>query len=47
MNYVRECIASARLELLQFAPGVLRKEGGADVAGHVVLARKGAAANAS
>jgi predicted TPR repeat methyltransferase len=47
MNYVRECIASARLELLQFAPGVLRKEGGADVAGHVVLARKGAATNAA
>jgi predicted TPR repeat methyltransferase len=47
VNYVRECISAARLELLQFEPGVLRKEGGADVAGHVVLARKVAAANAA
>jgi predicted TPR repeat methyltransferase len=39
-DYVRECLAGAGLTLLQLEPGVLRKEMGADVQGHVVLARK-------
>ena len=39
-DYVRECLGGAGLELLQLEAGVLRKEMGADVQGHVVLARK-------
>ncbi len=39
-DYVRECLAAAQLALLQLEPGVLRKEMGADVRGHVVVARK-------
>jgi predicted TPR repeat methyltransferase len=39
-DYVRECLKGASLELLQLEAGVLRKEMGADVHGHVVLARK-------
>jgi predicted TPR repeat methyltransferase len=39
-DYVRECLAGAQLTLLQLEPGVLRKEMGADVRGHVVVARK-------
>jgi predicted TPR repeat methyltransferase len=38
--YARECLAAARLEVLAFERGVLRKEGPADVAGHVIIARK-------
>lgn len=38
-DYVRDCLAGARLELLQLEPGVLRKERGAEVQGHVVVAR--------
>jgi predicted TPR repeat methyltransferase len=37
---VRECLKGASLELMQLEAGVLRKEMGADVHGHVVLARK-------
>jgi predicted TPR repeat methyltransferase len=39
-DYVRECLAQAGLELLQLEAGILRKEMGSDVHGHVVLARK-------
>jgi len=39
-DYVRECLAGAGLTLVQLEPGVLRKEMGADVQGHVVIARK-------
>jgi predicted TPR repeat methyltransferase len=39
-DYVRACLGAAGLELLQLEAGVLRKEMGADVRGHVVLARK-------
>jgi len=39
-RYARECLAAARLEVLTFERGVLRKEGPADVTGHVILARK-------
>ena len=39
-DYVRECLKGASLELLQLEAGVLRKGMGADVHGHVVLARK-------
>jgi predicted TPR repeat methyltransferase len=39
-DYVRECLAGAGLQLVQLEAGVLRKEMGADVHGHVVLARK-------
>jgi predicted TPR repeat methyltransferase len=39
-DYVRECLSGADLQLLQLEAGVLRKEMGADVHGHVVLARK-------
>lgn len=39
-DYVRECLSGAGLELVQLEAGVLRKEMGADVHGHVVLARK-------
>ena len=38
--YLREVVNAAALELLQLEPGVLRKEAGADVPGHFVLARK-------
>jgi predicted TPR repeat methyltransferase len=40
-DYVRECLAGAGFTLLQLEPGVLRKEMGADVQGHVVLAKWG------
>ena len=39
-DYVRDSLAAAGLELLQLEPGVLRKEMGADVPGHVVVARR-------
>ena len=39
-DYVRECLAAAHFQLLQLEPCVLRKEMGADVQGHLVLARK-------
>jgi len=39
-HYARECLAAARLEVLTFERGVLRKEGPADVTGHVIIARK-------
>ena len=39
-DYVRESLAAAGLELLQLEAGTLRREMGADVQGHVVLARK-------
>ena len=39
-DYVRECLEGAGFELLQLKAGVLRKEMGADVQGHVVLARR-------
>jgi predicted TPR repeat methyltransferase len=39
-DYVRESLRGAGLELVQLEDGVLRKEMGADVHGHVVLARK-------
>jgi predicted TPR repeat methyltransferase len=39
-DYARACLAAAGLEVLTFERGVLRKEGPADVAGHVVVARK-------
>jgi predicted TPR repeat methyltransferase len=39
-DYVREALAAAGFTLLQLEPGVLRKEMGADVQGHVVLARR-------
>jgi predicted TPR repeat methyltransferase len=42
-RYVRECLAAARLEVLTLTSGVLRKEGPADVAGHVILAGKSSA----
>ena len=38
--YVRDCLAAAGFELLQLEDGVLRKETGADVHGHVTIARK-------
>jgi len=39
-EYVRSCIEKAGLTVLQIEPGVLRKETGLDVNGHVTLARK-------
>jgi len=39
-DYVRSCVESAGLEVLQIEHGVLRKEMGADANGHVTLARK-------
>jgi predicted TPR repeat methyltransferase len=42
-SYVRACLASAGFATFQLERGVLRKEGGADVHGHVVLAKMGAA----
>jgi predicted TPR repeat methyltransferase len=39
-DYVRACLAAAGLVLVQLEAGVLRKEMGADVQGHVVLARR-------
>ena len=39
-DYVRECLAGAQFDLVQLEPCVLRKEMGADVQGHLVLARK-------
>jgi len=39
-GYVRACLAGAKLELVQLEPGVLRKEMGANVHGHVVVARR-------
>ena len=39
-EYVRRCIEDAGLEVLQIEHGVLRKEMGVDVNGHVTLARK-------
>jgi len=38
--YVRECLERAGLQLLQLEDGVLRKESGKDVHGHVTIARK-------
>lgn len=40
-EYVRACLAAARFDVLRFEPGVLRKEGGTDVPGHVVIAKWG------
>jgi len=37
-DYVRKCLSAAGFTLLQLEPGVLRKERGADVQGHVVVA---------
>jgi predicted TPR repeat methyltransferase len=37
---VRDSLKGAGFELLSLEPGVLRKEAGADVAGHVVIARR-------
>jgi predicted TPR repeat methyltransferase len=39
-SYLRACLAGAGFQVLQIEPGVLRKEGGADVQGHVVTARR-------
>jgi len=39
-SYVRETLAGAGFELLQLEDGVLRKESGADVHGHITIARK-------
>jgi predicted TPR repeat methyltransferase len=39
-GYLRSCLASTGFEVLQIERGVLRQEGGADVIGHVVLARR-------
>jgi predicted TPR repeat methyltransferase len=39
--YVRECIEGAGFALLSMQNGVLRQEAGADVPGHVVVARMG------
>ncbi len=39
-DYVRECLEGAQFDLVQLEPCVLRKEMGADVQGHLVLARK-------
>lgn len=38
-SYLRACLAGAGFEVLQIEPGILRKEGGADVPGHVVIAK--------
>lgn len=38
-DYVRQSLTAAGLELLELEAGVLRKEMGADVQGHVVIAR--------
>jgi predicted TPR repeat methyltransferase len=38
-GYARQCLAAAQLEVLTFERGVLRKEGPADVMGHVIIAR--------
>jgi predicted TPR repeat methyltransferase len=40
-EYVRACLGSSGLSVVSFEAGVLRKEAGTDVAGHVVLARLG------
>jgi len=40
-DYVRECLEAAKFEVLLIEGGVLRKESGTDVLGHVVLARLG------
>lgn len=45
--YVRETIATAGLALLQLEPGVIRKEAGADVPGHFVLAKSVSAKSVS
>jgi predicted TPR repeat methyltransferase len=39
-DYLRSCIEGAGLEVVQIEPGVLRKERGAQVNGHVTVARK-------
>jgi len=39
-RFVRECLAASGFHLVQLEAGALRKEGGEDVAGHIVLARK-------
>jgi predicted TPR repeat methyltransferase len=36
-QYIRDCLTAAKLNVLQIEPAVLRKEGGADVLGYVVL----------
>jgi predicted TPR repeat methyltransferase len=41
-DYVRECLEAAGFKVLLIEGGVLRQEAGADVLGHVVLARKDA-----
>lgn len=41
--YLRECLNAAGFELLQLEDGVLRRDSGADVHGHVVIAKRGAA----
>ncbi|HEV7607917.1 MAG TPA: tetratricopeptide repeat protein [Steroidobacteraceae bacterium] len=40
-DYARECLEAAGFKVLLIEGGVLRQEAGADVLGHVVLARKG------
>jgi predicted TPR repeat methyltransferase len=40
-DYARECLEAAGFRVLLIEGGVLRQEAGADVLGHVVLARKG------
>jgi len=40
-GYVRACLAGAGFEVLRLEPGVLRKEGGTEVHGHIVIAKMG------
>ena len=40
VQYVRDALKSAGFEIVSFEPGVLRKEAGADVTGHVVVAHR-------
>ena len=39
-QYVRDCLAATGLELLQLEAGVLRQEGGVQVSGNVVIAKR-------
>jgi len=40
-DYVRACLAAARLDVVDFRDAVLRKEAGGDVNGFIVLAKMG------
>ena len=45
-DYARDCLEAAGFEVLLIEGGVLRKEAGADVLGHVILAKMGTHLNA-